>query len=98
MATLEDVLVKLTKLETQLEERKTSTEIALAIVRTDAHEFQTDVLKKVGDLTKDVREVRDTMIMTKGGWKVLVALGGLAMVIGAFLAKLPWDRITKWFS
>jgi hypothetical protein len=35
----------------------------------------------------DVREIRDTVVSVKGGWRVLMIVIGLAATIGAALGK-----------
>ena len=61
--------------------------------RSETEKKLTEVTIKLSKLESDGREVRDTMLLTKGGWKVLVALGALAATVGAFLTKIPWSKV-----
>ncbi len=48
-------------------------------------------LERSSELTRlDVREIRDTLAMTKGGWKVLLATAAVAGAIGAMLSQVAW--------
>jgi len=40
------------------------------------------------DLKKDVKAIREILSETKGSWRALVAVAGLAGAIGAGLAKI----------
>lgn len=40
------------------------------------------------EVRNDTREVRDTIINAKGGWKTLVVVGSIAGTIGALFGKL----------
>ena len=47
--------------------------------------------KTTAAIQTDMREVRDTIISAKGGWKILAAIAGIAGAVGALMAKLgPW--------
>lgn len=40
---------------------------------------------------QDVREIRDAMASTKGGWRVLLAVASVAGAVGAMLSQAaPW--------
>lgn len=86
--------------------RRDQTEREIADLKRSVQEarsgFQEDIesLKKeiLTPLIKDMREVRDSMLYAKGGWKVLIALGGFGAAVGALLAKVPWENLLphKW--
>lgn len=44
--------------------------------------------KKADRLEEMMMEVRDTIVSTKGSWKVLVALGGLLMALSSILTGI----------
>ena len=54
--------------------------------------IQASTNKKVDDLDKKVDDIRDIIMQTQGGWKVLVALVAFAGAVGALLAKVPWEK------
>lgn len=96
--TLTRLLLAVERLETIQQERRDS----VNDLKSDFEKYRLDMDKKFEDLKSshgsmrtDVREVRDAMLYTKGGWKVLLAFGALCISIGGLIVKVPWENITK---
>lgn len=86
----EGIKVRREQTEKDIRGVQSSMEKVQADFKADLETLKTEVL---GPLIKDVREVRDSMMYAKGGWKVLIALGGLGAAVGALLTKVPWEKI-----
>ncbi len=40
-------------------------------------------------LQRDVREIRDTLVGYKGGWRILTLIVAISAGLGALIAKMP---------
>ncbi|MEG9884622.1 MAG: hypothetical protein V6Z86_08445 [Hyphomicrobiales bacterium] len=50
----------------------------------------------VGRMQGDLRAIRDVVVSTRGGWKMLFTLVSLAGVIGAMVARfVPFADVTR---
>jgi len=43
----------------------------------------------------DVREIRDTVVGYKGGWRMLSLLIAVSAAVGALISKMPFTTIFK---
>lgn len=103
-----EILVTLARMDEGIKERRVQTEREIAGVQKSLEEIQADMKSDLASLKKDVleplirdvREVRDSMMYARGGWKVLIALGGFGAAVGALLAKVPWEKLLpgRWSS
>jgi hypothetical protein len=96
--TLTRLLLAVERLETIQQERRD----AVHDLKSGFDQYRLDMDRKFEELKNnhssmrtDVREVRDAMLYTKGGWKVLLAFGALCISIGGLIVKVPWENITK---
>lgn len=55
----------------------------LAVLESQFKEYQRQQL----DMADDVKKILSTLSEAKGGWKVMMILGGSAGIIGAFIGK-----------
>lgn len=56
--------------------------------RLAALDVRVTTLEKItGDIASDVRTTRDAVLEAKGGWRVLMLMGGACGVIGGFAGK-----------
>ena len=70
---------------------------------TTSHErelgrLETKMISLESDLKQlqiDVREIRDTVVGYKGGWRMLSLLIAISASIGALIAKMPFTTIFK---
>ncbi len=46
------------------------------------------VEQEIHAMREDVREIRDTLVTARGGWKTLTLVIGLSVSVGAIIAKL----------
>lgn len=46
------------------------------------------VEQEIHAMRSDVREIRDALVSTRGGWKLLTLIVGISASVGAALAKL----------
>ena len=98
---LAHILVAVTRVETVVQERRD----AVNQLREEFKQFREDTNTQIeamkastGSLAKDVRDVRDTMLYTKGAWKVLLGFGALCLTIGGLIVKIPWDKVSALWS
>ncbi|MDQ0475467.1 hypothetical protein [Labrys wisconsinensis] len=53
-----------------------------------------DTVEDLDEIKADVRAIRDAVVGARGGWKLLVAVGGLATALGAAVGSLlPWLHV-----
>ena len=51
---------------------------------------------EVHAMSSDVREIRDTLVTARGGWKMLTLVIGLSVSLGALIGKLvPFLTLPK---
>ncbi len=46
------------------------------------------VEQEIHAMREDVREIRDTLVTARGGWKTLTLVIGMSVSVGALVAKL----------
>lgn len=92
------VLMAVQRMEIIQQERRD----AVNDIKREFEQYRENMDKKFDELKSshnsmrsDVREVRDAMIYTKGGWKVLLAFGALCISIGGLIVKVPWENFAK---
>jgi len=71
------------------EERLAAIEVEVRNLTRDRGELR----ESISEMRAEVREIRDTIVAARGGWKAYAALGGFMMVIGAII-----DRAVGWAS
>jgi len=64
-------------------ERLSALEERVANVKDDV----TDLKKDIASVHKDVAEIKDILTQAKGGWRVLIVIGGLA---GSITTAILW--------
>lgn len=42
----------------------------------------------VNGMSKDLREIRDTLLQAKGGWKTVMMVAGVSATIGGLMVKV----------
>jgi hypothetical protein len=69
------------------EERLATIEARVEALVRDRGELR----ENIKEMRVEVREIRDTIVAARGGWKAYAALGGFLLFIGAMA-----DRIVTW--
>ena len=78
------------------EERLATLEARLETLIRDRGELREairEVQRDMKEMREDYKDVHDTIVAARGGWKAYAALGGFMMVIGAII-----DRAVGWAS
>lgn len=42
----------------------------------------------VNEMSKDLREIRDTLLQAKGGWRTVMMVAGISAAIGGVMVKI----------
>lgn len=69
------------------EERLATIEARVEAIVRDRGELR----ESIKEMRTEVREIRDTIVAARGGWKAYAALGGFLLFIGALA-----DRLVSW--
>jgi uncharacterized membrane-anchored protein YhcB (DUF1043 family) len=97
----EDVSTQIARMDEGIKVRREQTERDIEALHAAIDQLRQDFKNELAavkaellsPLMTDVREVRDSMLYARGGWKVLIALGGLSAAVGALLGKIPWEKV-----
>lgn len=73
------------------DERMTAAEVAIARLQEQQANTHTDLGEIKGvllSLGKNIQDIRDVVMKATGGWKALLAVGGLAGVMGGLITTV----------